>query len=81
MGAVVGALAFTVARVPASAGSGIERIFWLGVTGGTAALGGLVYIAVFRRVGGIESSDIERLRTLRIPMRGLILRLLTGEHG
>jgi hypothetical protein len=74
-------LAFTVARVPASAGGGFERIFWLGVTGGIAALGGLIYIVVFRRVGGVEAADIERLRTLRIPMRGLILRLLTGERA
>jgi O-antigen/teichoic acid export membrane protein len=81
MGAVVGVLAFTVARVPASAGGGVERIFWAGVTGCIAAIGGLIYIAVFRRVGGIEPSDIERLRTLRIPMRGLILRLLTGARG
>jgi hypothetical protein len=81
MGAVVGVLAFTVARVPESAGGGVERIFWAGVTGCIAALGGLIYIAVFRRVGGIEASDIERLRTLRIPMRGLILRLLTGARG
>ncbi|MGI8857050.1 MAG: lipopolysaccharide biosynthesis protein [Thermomicrobiales bacterium] len=81
MGAVVGGLAFTVARVPANAGGGLHRIFWLAVTGGIAAIGGAVYLAVFRRIGGVEPTDIDRLRTLRIPMRGLIVRLLTGERA
>lgn len=81
MAAVVGALAFTVGRVPADVGGGLHRIAWLVVTAGIAALGGIVYIAVFRRVGGIEGADIERLRSLRIPMRGLILRALTGKRA
>ncbi len=81
MGAVVAGLAFTVGRVPANAGGGLHRIFWLAVTGAIAAIGGGVYLAVFRRIGGIEPTDIDRLRTLRIPMRGLIVRLLTGERA
>ena len=61
-------------------GGGLHRVFWLASTGIIAAVGGVVYIAVFRRIGGVEQSDIERLRTLRIPARGLILRLLIGTR-
>lgn len=81
MAAVVGALAFSIGRVPNDAGGALHRIVWLGVTACIAALGGIIYIAVFRRIGGVEAADVERLRTLRIPMRGLILRLLTGERA
>lgn len=81
MAAVVATLAFTVGRVPLDAGGGLHRIVWLAVTGIIAALGGIVYLAVFRAIGGVDPADIERLRTLRIPMRGLILRLLTGQRA
>jgi O-antigen/teichoic acid export membrane protein len=80
MAVVVGGLAFTVGRVPANPGGGLHRIFWLAILVLIAALGGAVYLAVFRRIGGVEESDIERLRTLRIPARGLILRLLIGTR-
>ena len=79
MAIVVGGLSFTVARVPDNAGGGLHRIVWLVVTAVVAALGGAVFLAVFRRIGGVEQSDIERLRTLRIPARGLVLRLLIGS--
>ncbi len=79
MAAVVGALSFTIGRVPVDAGGGFRRLFWLAITGAIGALGGIVYVVVFRRVGGIEQSDIDRLRTLRLPMKGLILRILTGK--
>ena len=80
MGAVVGVLAFTIGRVPADAGGALHRLFWLATTAAIAAIGGVVYIVVFRRVGGVEPADVERLRTLRIPMRGLMLRVLTGKR-
>lgn len=80
MAIVVGGLAFTIGRVPSDPGGGLHRVFWLASTGIIAAVGGVVYIAVFRRIGGVEQSDIERLRTLRIPARGLILRLLIGTR-
>jgi O-antigen/teichoic acid export membrane protein len=81
MAVVVGGLAFTVGRVPDAPGGGLHRVFWLAVTGIIAAIGGLVYLAVFRRIGGVDQSDIERLRTLRIPARGLILRVLIGARA
>jgi O-antigen/teichoic acid export membrane protein len=80
MAVIVGGLSFTVGRVPDNPGGGLHRIVWLTVTGIIAALGGAVYLAVFRRIGGVEQSDIERLRTLRIPARGLVLRLLIGSR-
>jgi O-antigen/teichoic acid export membrane protein len=80
MAVVVGSLAFTIGRVPDNPGGGLHRLFWLAIIGLIAALGGAVYLAVFRRIGGVEQSDIERLRTLRIPARGLILRLLIGAR-
>jgi O-antigen/teichoic acid export membrane protein len=81
MGAVVAALAYTIGRVPVDAGGGLHRIFWLAVTGAIAAIGGIVYVAIFRAIGGVEPTDIERLRTLRIPMRGLVLRILAGKQA
>jgi len=80
MAVVVGGLAFTLGRVPDNPGGGLHRVFWLAVTAVIAALGGAVYLAVFRRIGGIEQSDIERLRSLRIPARGLVLRMLIGSR-
>ncbi|MHB8647373.1 MAG: lipopolysaccharide biosynthesis protein [Thermomicrobiales bacterium] len=80
MAVVVGGLAFTVGRVPADTGGGLHRVFWLAVMGAIAALGGAVYLAIFRRVGGVEQSDVERLRTLRLPARGLLLWLLIGTR-
>lgn len=80
MAVVVGGLAFTVGRAPDSPGGGLHRVVWLAVTAIIAAVGGVVYLAVFRRTGGVEPSDIDRLRTLRIPARGLILRLLIGNR-
>jgi len=80
MGIVVGGLAFTIGRVPADAGGGVHRVFWLGINAIIAALGGAVYLTVFRRIGGVEESDIERLRTLRIPARALVLRVLIGTR-
>lgn len=81
MAAVVGGLAFSIGRVPDDIGSKLHRLLWLAVTAGIAALGGVIYIAVFRRMGGIEDSDIERLKTLRLPMRGAIVRLLSGRRA
>ncbi|MDQ6603451.1 MAG: hypothetical protein M3176_11120 [Chloroflexota bacterium] len=81
MAVVVGGLAFTVGRVPLDAGGGIHRVFWLGLNAVIAALGGATYLAVFRRIGGVEQSDIERLRTLRIPARALVLRVLIGKRA
>lgn len=81
MAAVVALLAYTVGRVPLDAGGGLHRIFWLGITGAIAALGGITYLLVFRAIGGVEPADIDRLRTLRIPMRAVILRVLTGQRA
>lgn len=80
MALLVGGLAFTVGRVPADPGGGLHRLFWIAVTALIAMLGGAVYLVLFRRVGGVEQSDIERLRSLRIPARGLVLRLLIGTR-
>ncbi len=81
MAAVVGGLAFSIGRAPDVLGGAFQRLFWLAVTAGIAALGGVVYIVVFRRMGGIEAADIERLKTLRLPMRGTIARLLSGRRA
>ena len=80
MAVVVGGLAFTVGRVPDNPGGGLHRVVWLAVTAMIAALGSAVYLAVFRRIGGVEQSDIERLRALRIPARDLVLRVLIGSR-
>ncbi len=80
MAVVVGGLAFTLGRVPDNPGGGLHRVVWLVVTAMIATLGGAVYLAVFRRIGGVEQSDIERLRGLRIPARGLVLRVLIGSR-
>ncbi len=80
MGVVVAGLAFTIGRAPTDAGGGIHRVFLLGVNAVIAVIGSGVYLAVFRRIGGIEQSDIERLRTLRIPARAFILRVLIGTR-
>jgi len=80
MAVVVGGLAFTVGRVPDNPGGGLHRVVWLAVTAMIAALGSAVYLAVFRRIGGVEQSDIERLRGLRIPARDLVLRVLIGSR-
>ncbi|MDQ2788071.1 MAG: hypothetical protein M3Y58_24085 [Chloroflexota bacterium] len=80
MAVVVGGLAFTLGRVPDHPGGGLHRVVWLAVTAMIAAVGGAVYLAVFRRIGGVEQSDIERLRGLRIPARGLVLRVLIGSR-
>lgn len=76
MAVMVGTLANTVARVPADAGNGGQRTVWLTVTGGIAAVGGLIYLLIFRRTGGIEPADRARLQAIRLPLRGLVLRLL-----
>jgi O-antigen/teichoic acid export membrane protein len=76
MAIVVGVIANTVARVPADAGSGGRRLLWLAVMGGVAAAGGLVYLVIFRWTGGIEPQDRARLQSMRLPLQGLILRLL-----
>jgi O-antigen/teichoic acid export membrane protein len=39
-------------------------------------VGSVVFLFAFRRLGGIEPADRERLTTLRIPFKGLILRWL-----
>jgi len=80
MAVVVGGLAFTIGRVPDNPGGGLHRVVWLAVTAMIAALGSGVYLAVFRRIGGVEQSDIERLRGLRIPARDLVLRVLIGSR-
>ena len=81
MAAVVAALAFTVARVPADAGGGIYRMIWLAVTGAVAAVGAAVYLVAFRLLGGIDPADAERLRGLRLPawLANLAARLLEGR--
>ncbi len=78
MAAVVGLIANTVARVPADAGNGGHRIVWLAVTGVIAAIGGLIYLLLFRWLGGIEPEDRVRIAAMRLPLRGLTLRLLGG---
>jgi O-antigen/teichoic acid export membrane protein len=78
MAIIVGLLARTVARVPSDAGNGGQRLLWLGITGGVAAVGAAVYLLLFRLLGGIEPEDRARLRSLRLPLRGLALRLLGG---
>jgi O-antigen/teichoic acid export membrane protein len=81
MAVVVGVLGNTLARVPADAGNGGERILWLAVTGGVAVVGAAAYLLVFRRMGGIDPEDRTRLESLRLPLRGLTLRLLTGGRA
>ena len=76
MAIAVGFIAYTIARVPADAGSGGRRVIWLAVTGGVAAVGGLIYLLVFRWMGGIEPQDRVRIAAMRLPLRGLILRVL-----
>ena len=80
MALTVGGLAFTVGRVPEDAGGGLHRIVYLVLCGCIALAGGAVYAIVFRRLGGIEPADAERLATLRIPKRDLVLRLLMGTR-
>lgn len=77
MAVAVGMIAYTVARVPADAGNGGQRVVWLAVTAGVAAVGGLVYLVIFRWTGGIEPQDRARVAAMRLPLRGLMLRLLS----
>jgi hypothetical protein len=86
MAIVVGVLANTIARVPADAGNGGQRIVWLVVMGGVAAVGALAYLLVFRWLGGIEPQDRDRIAAMRLPLHTLILGILggardTAKHG
>jgi O-antigen/teichoic acid export membrane protein len=79
MAVAVGVIANTVARVPADAGNGGQRVGWLAVTGGVAFVGALVYVLLFRWTGGIEPEDRTRLQSIRLPLRGPLLRVLASK--
>jgi O-antigen/teichoic acid export membrane protein len=80
MAVVIGGLALTVARVPDNAGGGLHRIIWLGVTGIVGIIGVAVFLIAFRLIGGIDASDAERVRHLRLPGWLIALvHLLLGE--
>ncbi len=83
MAVVIGALAFTVARVPAQPGGGLHRIVWLGVTSIVGAIGLIVFLVAFRLLGGMDPDDLQRVRTLRVPAWSVILvqRLLGGRRA
>jgi O-antigen/teichoic acid export membrane protein len=83
MAIVIGALAFTVARVPAQPGGGLQRIVWLGVTGVVGVIGLVVFLVVFRLLGGMDPADLQRVRTLRIPAWSIMLvdRLFGGRQA
>jgi O-antigen/teichoic acid export membrane protein len=48
---------------------------WL-TTFGAAALGGGIFLAVFRALGGFDPEDKQRLETMRLPFRKYLIRWL-----
>ncbi len=81
MALLVGVLANTVGRVPDDVRGVAARLPYLAVTGVIALLGALVFVVAFRLLGGMDRSDVERLRTVRIPLVGLAVRLLAGRSA
>jgi O-antigen/teichoic acid export membrane protein len=83
MAVVIAGLAFTVARVPTNAGGGVHRIIWLGVNGVVATIGITIFLIAFRLFGGMEQSDLDRIRNVRLPwcLTSVASRLLGGRPG
>jgi len=81
MAVVIAGLAFTVARVPTNAGGGLHRIVWLGINGVVATIGLTIFLIAFRFFGGMEQSDLDRMRIVRLPWRltSVASRLLGGR--
>ncbi|MBN1483420.1 MAG: oligosaccharide flippase family protein [Chloroflexia bacterium] len=56
--------------------STLERVQGVLVLAGLALLGVAVFLLVFRRLGGLEPQDLERLQELRFPGKRWLLRWL-----
>lgn len=68
---LVGFLPQTVAKTDI-----IGRISLLGVSLGLVALGGAVFVAVFRLLGGLDARDRQQLANTRLPLKRLVLKVL-----
>lgn len=53
-----------------------DRALYLVANLGLAAVGALVFLAAFRRTGGLDAEDRRRLRELKLPVPGFLLRWL-----
>jgi hypothetical protein len=81
LAAVVAPLAFTVLVPPLPADPSVpaDKVVWLVYLLGNAALGalgGLVYLGVFKLTGGLDPNDRQRIRDLRLPLAERVLRFL-----
>jgi hypothetical protein len=53
-----------------------ERLALFGATLLIAAAGGMLFLAVFRLLGGLDARDRQQLANARLPFKRLVLRLL-----
>lgn len=54
----------------------IDRLLLFVQTLGVAALGGAVFVAVFRALGGLDARDRQQLVAARLPLKRFILKVL-----
>lgn len=81
MAVVVAPFALTVLapHLPADPEIAVDRLSWVLYLLGNAAIGGvglLAFLGVFKLTGGLDATDRQRIRELRLPLAERLLRFL-----
>jgi hypothetical protein len=70
-----------VTKATAAFGIPLQILVWLlpvnwPVTASVAVAGVLIFWLVFKKLGGFDPEDKKRLQTLKLPLRGLVIKYL-----